>query len=148
MKKINIRRLYYRFKTDYLTLNNVVILIAFIIAANFIWGSLQMMQRNFTLQKGLDEASRQLIVAQLDTDNAKLEQKYYQTDEYKELAARQQLGLASPGESVLILPPNSPAVIAADNAAAASTTVKTVPISNFSQWMNFLFGTDNKNITQ
>jgi cell division protein FtsB len=148
MKKINIHRLYYRFKTDYLTLNNVVILIAFIIAANFIWGSLQMMQRNFTLQKGLDEASRQLIVAQLDTDNAKLEQKYYQTDEYKELAARQQLGLASPGESVLILPPNSPAVIAADNAAAASTTVKTVPISNFSQWMNFLFGTDNKNITQ
>jgi hypothetical protein len=148
MKKINIHRLYYRFKNDYLTLNNAVIFVAFVIACNWIWGSLGMMQRNFTLQKELDDKSRQLIVAQLDTDNAKLEQRYYQTDEYKELAVRQQLGLVTPGESVLILPSNSPAVIAADKAAATSTTVKAVPISNFAQWTNFLFGTNNKNIAK
>ena len=148
MKKINIRRLYYRFKTDYLTLNNVVILIALVIASNWVWGSLTMMQRNFTLQKELDDKSRQLIVAQLDTDNAKLEQRYYQTDEYKELAVRQQLGLVTPGESVLILPPNSAAVKAADKTTTAVATVKVVPISNFSQWMNFLFGTNNKNISK
>src|SRR5665647_2250574 len=133
MKKINIRRLYYRFKNDYLTLNNVVIFIAFVIAANWIWGSLQMMQRNFTLQKELDDKSRQLIVAQLDTANAKLEQRYYQTDEYKELAVRQQLGLVTPGESVLILPANSAVVKASDKAVSTSSTIKAVPISNFSQ---------------
>jgi hypothetical protein len=148
MKKINIRRLYYKFKTDYLTLNNAVILIALVIAGNWVWGSLTMMQRNFTLQKELDDKSRQLIVAQLDTDNAKLEQRYYQTDEYKELAVRQQLGLVTPGESVLILPPNSAAVKAADKPTTTNATVKTVPISNFSQWMNFLFGTNNKNISK
>jgi hypothetical protein len=147
MKKINIRRLYYKFKTDYLTLNNAVILIAVVIAGNWVWGSLQMMQRNFTLQKELDDKSQQLIVAQLDTGNAKLEQRYYQTDEYKELAVRQQLGLVTPGESVLILPPNSAAVIAADKNTSTSATVKIVPTSNFAQWMNFLFGTNNKNIS-
>lgn len=148
MKKINIRRLYYRFKNDYLTLNNVVILIAFIIASNWVWGSLQMMQRNFVLQKELDDKSRQLIVAQLDTENAKLEQRYFKTDEYKELAVRQQLGLVTPGESVLILPPNSPAVKAADKASKTNATIKVVPISNFAQWMNFLLGTNNKNISK
>ena len=107
-----------------------------------------MMQRNFTLQKELDDKSRQLIVAQLDTANAKLEQRYYQTDEYKELAVRQQLGLVTPGESVLILPPNSTDVKAADKAAKSEITVKVVPISNFTQWMNFLFGTNNKNISK
>ncbi len=131
-----------------MTLNNVVILIAFVIAANWVWGSLTMMQRNFTLQKELDDKSRQLIVAQLDTANAKLEQRYYQTDEYKELAVRQQLGLVTPGESVLILPPNSTDVKAADKAAKSEITVKVVPISNFTQWMNFLFGTNNKNISK
>jgi hypothetical protein len=121
--------------------------VAFIIAGNWILGSLTMMQRNFSLQKDLDNKSQQLIVAQLDTENAKLEQRYYQTDEYKELAVRQQLGLGTPGESVLILPPNTPSVIAAANAATTETTTKVVPISNFGQWMNFLFGTDNKNIS-
>ena len=118
MKKINIRRIYYRVKKDYFTLNNAVIAVAFIIAANWVWGSLGVMQKNFTLQKELDDKSRQLIVAQLDTDNAKLEQRYYQTDEYKELAVRQRLGLVTPGESVLILPPNSEAVKNADEATS------------------------------
>jgi hypothetical protein len=125
-----------------------VIFVAVVIAGNWIWGSLGMMQRNFTLQKELDDKSRQLIVAQLGTDNAKLEQRYYQTDEYKELAVRQQLGLVTPGESVLILPPNTAVAKAADETTSTNATVKTVPISNFSQWTNFLFGTNNKNISK
>ena len=147
MKKINIRRIYYRFRHEYLTLNNVVVVVAFIIAANWVWGSLEMMQRNFSLQKELDDKSRQLIVAQLDTDNAKLEQRYYKTDEYKELAVRQRLGLVSPGERLLILPPNSEAVKNADKAVAVKPSTTVVPISNFGQWMNFLFGANNKRIS-
>lgn len=148
MKKINIRRIFYRLKNDYFTLNNAVILIAFIIAANWIWGSLGMMQRNFTLQKELDDKSRQLIVAQLDTENAKLEQRYYKTDEYKELAVRQRLGLVTPGESLLVLPPNSEAVKNADKVDSSKPSVTIVEISNFGQWMNFLFGNNNKNISK
>jgi len=147
MKKINIRRIYYRIYHDYLTINNAVIVVAFIIAAGWVWGSLNVMQRNYTLQKELDDKSRQLLVAQLDTENAKLEQRYYQTDEYKELAVRQRLGLVTPGESVLILPPNSEEAKDADKTNTVASSVQETSISNFRQWINFLFGGNNKNIS-
>lgn len=140
MKKIKIRRLLYRIKRDYMNLNNAVIAVAFIIAANWVWGSLGVMQKNFNLQKELDDKSRQLIIAKLDTENAKLEQRYFKTDEYKELAVREHLGLVSPGESVLILPPNSQAAKDADNVDSTKSTITYTQISNFEQWMNFLFG--------
>jgi len=147
MKKINIRRIYYRIYHDYLTINNAVIVVAFMIAAGWVWGSLNVMQRNYTLQKELDDKSRQLLVAQLDTENAKLEQRYYQTDEYKELAVRQRLGLVAPGESVLILPPNSETAKNADKTNSVVSSAQETSISNFRQWINFLFGGNNKNIS-
>jgi hypothetical protein len=147
MKKINIRRLYYRISHDYFTVNNAVIAVGLMIAAGWVWGSLDVMQRNYSLQKELDDKSRQLIVAQLDNENAKLEQRYFRTDEYKELAVRQRLGLVTPGESVLILPPNSEAVKAADITNSVVSLAPQVSISNFTQWINFLFGNNNKNIS-
>jgi len=141
MKKINIRKIYYHFVHDFLTVNNAVIVFALIIASSWVWGSLQMMQRNYSLQRELDDKKRQLMIAQLDTENAKLEQRYYKTKEYQELAVREKLGLVAPGESVLILTgdANYKEVASED----AKTTQKKQDIessSNFRQWMNFLFG--------
>lgn len=147
MKKINIRRIYYLFRHKYLTLNNVVVVIAFMIAAGWVWGSLDVMQRNYSLQKQLLDKQRQLIVAELDHENASLEKRYYQTDEYKELAVRQRLGLGLPGESVLILPPNSESAKSADDSLTAGANIQPVEASNFEQWMNFLFGANNKRIS-
>jgi cell division protein FtsB len=144
MKKINIRRLYYNFSRKYLTLNNVVMAIALMIAAGWVWGSLGVMQRNYNLQKEVDLKAQQLQLAQLETANMQLEQRYYKTTEYQELAARQSLGLAKPGEKVLILPNNSPAVIAADQASTIQVTAPDLPLSNFQQWANFFFGANNK----
>ncbi|MDK2899005.1 MAG: hypothetical protein PWQ10_192 [Patescibacteria group bacterium] len=148
MKKINIRRIYYLFCHRYLTLNNAVIFIAFCIAAGWVWGSMGVMQRNYTLQKELDDKSRQLIIAELDTENAKLQQRYYKTNEYKELAVRENLGLASPGESVLILPENSKVAKEVDNDAIIITPIQVVETSNFGQWMNFFFGGNSKSISK
>jgi len=149
MKKTNIRRIIYQIRHKYLTLNNAVIAIALIIAAGWVWGSLDVMQRNYKLQKELDDKSRQLVVAQLDTDSARLEQRYYKTDEYKELAVRQRLGLVTPGESVLILPANSDAVKNADKANSTAVSVAEPAImSNYNQWMNFLFGGNSKSISK
>jgi cell division protein FtsB len=144
MKKINTRRIYYQLRHKYFTLNNAVIAVAFAIAAGWVWGSLGVMQRNYVLQKQVDDKQQQLLVAELDTETAQLQQRYYQTNEYQELAARQDLGLASPGESVLILPPNSQAAIDADNATAKSAVVAGPPIGNLGQWMNFLFGGNSR----
>jgi len=148
MKKINIRRIIYHIRHNYLTLNNGVILIAIIIAIGWVYGSLEVMQKNYKLQKALDDKSRQLIVAQLDTASAQLEQRYYKTDEYKELAVRQRLGLVTPGESVIILPPNSEAAKAIDKTSNSDLSQsKPVELSNLNQWMNFLFGGNSKSIS-
>lgn len=147
MQKTNIRRIIYHIRHKYMTLNNAVILIAGVIAIGWVWGSLDVMQKNYRLQKALDDKTRQLIVAQLDTASAQLQQRYYKTDEYKELAVRQRLGLVTSGERVLILPANSDEAKNTDKDASTSSQVQPTLISNFSQWMNFLFGGNSKSIS-
>jgi hypothetical protein len=146
MKKINIQRAYYQFRHKYLTTNNIVVAVGLVIAAGFIFSSLDAMERNYTLQKELDDKSRELIVAQLDEASAELEQRYYKTDEYKELAVRQRLGLGSAGESVLILSDDS-TTKTSDN-STSTTAVATEQKGNFWQWVDFLSGKNIKNISK
>lgn len=148
MQKINIRKFIYHIRHKYLTFNNLVILTAFLIAAGWLWGSLQAMQQNFTLQKEVDYKKRQLQLAELQKDSLELQKRYYETNEYKELAARESLGLVMPGEKVLILPENSESAKEADSKKTASTgeTVAVDKTSNLEQWLNFLFGGYSKSI--
>jgi cell division protein FtsB len=140
MPQINIRKIIYTIRHKYWTFNNIVIAVAFLITASWVWGSLQVMQRNFALQKEVDQKARQLELTELQAQSLELQQRYYQTDEYRELAARESLGLVMPGESVVILPENSQAALDADK-EAATTIVSAQPTeSNLEQWLNFLFG--------
>jgi cell division protein FtsB len=145
MKKINIRKFYYHLRHRYLTMNNVVIAVALIIGASWAWGSIGVMQRNYGLQKELDAKSRQEKLAELEAQSLTYEQKYYQSSEYKEISARKYLGLAAPGEKVLILPPNTDAAKTVTTTAPKST-VKQQPPSSIEQWTNFLFGGNHKGL--
>ncbi len=147
MPKFELHKLIYKIRHDYLTFNNLVILVAFLIAAGWVWGSLQVMQRNFGLQKEVDYKRRQLQLAELQKDSLELQNRYYATDEYKELALRDSLGLVMPGEKVLILPENSQAAKDADK--ARGSTASATPqeqTSNLEQWLNFLFGGYSRSI--
>ena len=145
--KINIRKFVYTVRHRYLTYNNVVIFVAFLIAAGWAWGSLQVMQRNYSLQREVDYKKRELQLAELQKDNLRLQNQYYQTDEYKELALRDSLGLVMPGEKVLILPDNSDAAKAADKETSTTATATTTQeTSNIEQWLNFLFGGYSKSM--
>jgi len=147
MQNFSPRKYLYHIRHNYLTFNNLVILTAFLIAAGWVWGSLQVMQRNYGLQKEVDYKKRQLQLAELQKDSLQLQKRYYETNEYKELAARESLGLVMPGEKVLILPDNSPDVKAADaKKSPVATTVPQDNTSNLEQWLNFLFGGYSKSI--
>lgn len=139
MQKINIRKLYYTLRHTVLTFNNLVIFVAFLIAASWVWGSLQVMQQNYALQREVDQRARELQLVQLQRDSLELEKRYYQTAEYQELAAREALGLVMPGEKVLILPANSEEAKQFD-AAKPAATVQLKTSTNLEQWLNFLFG--------
>jgi cell division protein FtsB len=146
MKKINIRKIYYHVRHNYFTLNNVVVVVALLIAASWAWGSVEVMQRNYDLQKEVDGKAREQKLLELETATLTFEQRYYKSDEYKELAVRERLGLAKPGERVLVLPPNSVAATQADDVVSKRQPASTVQPSDFQQWMNFIFGGNSKSL--
>ena len=141
MKNINkttIRRAYYHARHHYFTTNNLVVVIGLFVALSWAWGSVQAMEKNYALQKEIDYKKRELQLSELQTAKLQYEQNYFKSDEYRELAVREKLGLINPGEKVLILPPNSPEASAGETKAAA--VAQAVPESNFQAWVNFLFG--------
>ena len=144
MPNINIQKIIYRIRHQYLTVNAVVIAVAFFIAASWIWGSLGMMQRNYSLQKELDYKKQQLQLTQLQKETLEFQKKYYQTAEYQELAVRESLGLVRPGEKALVLPANT--VTDATQTKVAATAVRPES-SNIEQWVNFLFGGYSRSIS-
>ena len=148
MKNINrttIRRTYYHVRHNYLTTNNIVVIVGLCIAASWAWGSVQAMERNYSLQKSVDYKQRELRLAQLEKQKLEYEQNYYRSDEYRELAAREKLGLVKPGEKVLILPPNT---VAADDNRKQTFTPQAIELSNIQQWANFLSGASFDNLQQ
>ena len=146
MKNINLRKLYYHIRHRYITMNNMVIVVALLIGAGWAWGSIEVMQRNYKLQQEVDGKMRQEKLVELEVQNAQYEQKYYQSEEYLELSIRTSLGLADPGEKVLILPPNTQTAKNADKVVANKPVVAAVAPSPFQQWVNFLFGGNRQHL--
>lgn len=104
------------------------------------------MQKNYDLQKEVDGKAREQKLLELEADTLVFEQRYYKSDEYKDLAVRERLGLVNPGEKALVLPPNSAAATAADDEVTKKQPVSTLQPSNFQQWMNFIFGGNSKSL--
>ncbi len=108
------------------------------LALGLAWNSVTIMQRNFTLQRNLDMKQRQKTLTELQVQTLEYQKEYHKSTEYKDLAARKSLGLASPGEKLLILPPNTSA--AAESQVDAGPVVARIEPTNFEQWMDFLSG--------
>ena len=108
------------------------------------WSGVKTIETNYALQKQISALKQQNGVKKLANQNLKLQNDYLNTPQYLDIAARQDFGLAAPGETVLNVPP----------AVALSFTVDppqaTVPKSenpktkqpryqqNFQAWMDFL----------
>ena len=125
----------------YGSLNNIVMAVALLIAASWAWGAVMMMQRNFELRRDYDARERQLQITELEVATLEYQKNYYKSDEYKDLAAREHLGLAAPGEKVLILPENSAAARNEREEGLADKPAKPGSAgSNLDQWVSFLLG--------
>jgi cell division protein FtsB len=68
------------------------------------WSGVKAIDANYLLQKQIVALQQQSDVQQLENDNMKLQNDYYKSDQYLELSARQNSGLAAPGERELIVP--------------------------------------------
>jgi len=148
MKKINITKLRYDIRHRYMRLDVIVIVVALLIAATWAWSAIGVMQRNYTLQKEVDSKTRQKQLLELQTDTLAYQSEYYKSREFLELQARDILGLASPGEHVLILPPNTQAAKTYDERTSKQQIQPSADLkpSNLEQWANFIFGGNSKSL--
>ncbi len=68
------------------------------------WSGVKVIQTNYELQKQISQLEQENEIQKLANENLKLQNRYFQTDQYLELQARQDFGLGAPGEKQLIVP--------------------------------------------
>ena len=120
----------------YLTQNNLVLFGAVIIAFVLLVLSVEAMQKNFQLQRQVDEGLTANEVQTLENENLRLQQMYFKTNEFLELQARDKLNKAFAGEHLVYLPRIDTEVTIDTGEAARPID----PRSNFERWIEFFFG--------
>jgi cell division protein FtsB len=111
------------------------------------WSGVKSVQSNYELQKQISTLKQQNAVMALQNANKSLENQYLQTDQYLELAARQDFGLAAPGETVLLVSKTEalkyikPAISNVTIIPAkASGDTRSKFVRNMESWRDFLLG--------
>jgi cell division protein FtsB len=128
-------------------IRNIGLYVFGIVVLAITWSGVNTVQNNYELQKSISEIKQQNTVLDLQNENIDLQNKYLQTDQYLELAARQNLGLAAPGETVLLVP-KATAMKYVDSSLgpAIKTDISTSSdkrskfAKNVEDWRDFLLG--------
>ena len=131
------RKIRYYAKRDVFTARNIVTVLAIMICFYWAWGAINSTARNWTLAEKLKGKQLEAAKTELEVDKNRLEQQYFKTEEYQELMARTKLGKKAKGETMVILPENSEK---ARTKYLEKATEQSEFRSNFSQWLDFLFG--------
>ena len=124
--------------------------VAFVVIVLLVsWSGIKTIQTNYALQKQISAIKQRTDVQKLENDNLTLQNQYYKSNQYLELAARQDLGLGLPGEKEIIVP----ASVVKNYTADISPEVKQEPIKrkqtlverNLSGWLDFFFHRQSEN---
>jgi cell division protein FtsB len=114
------------------------------------WSGVKAIQANYNLQKQIAALQQQNEVQKLANENLKLQNKYYNTDQYLELSARQNFSLAAPNEKEILVPKSVAFANTVDLGApkSAAPTADTRPsyARNYQAWIDFFLhrpGTTN-----
>ncbi|HSX44172.1 MAG TPA: septum formation initiator family protein [Candidatus Saccharimonadales bacterium] len=114
-----------------------------VIAVLVTWSGIKSVQSNYDLQKQIAQLQQENQVKELENKNLYLQNQYLNTDQFLELSARKQFGLAAPGEKVLIVPKNVALAHTVDIADPNTVTPKKAGVQkpayqrNFQAWMDF-----------
>lgn len=131
------RRFSYRFTHDFLTSDTLIIAVALILCFILTSSAISALSRNWELSQRYESRRRELALLRLEVENLELENEYYQSEEYQELAARAKQNKSFPGETLIYLPDNSEY---AKEKHQVVSIAEEPTISNFRQWLAFLFG--------
>ncbi len=104
------------------------------------WSGVKAINMNYNLQKQIATAKQENLIQTLQNNNLKLQNEYYSSNQYLELQARLNFGLADPGEQEILVP-KSVALYYAPKINLASNQPKKVIEPTFQKdvqsWVNF-----------
>lgn len=135
--KTSIRRFLFKLKHEYFIADNIILFVAIALSLLFTFYSITAMSKNWELANRVATADKSRTLLRLETETMELENEYYKSAEYQELAARHFQNKKLEGENMVYLPANSD--YAKNKHKNVEATIPQAP-GNFAQWMKFLFG--------
>jgi len=108
------------------------------------WSGLRVLQANYELEKKMTQLKQRNTIQQLENENLKLKNDYFESEQYLELTARRQFNKAAPGEKLYLIPQNTALAKTVELpkeevTAKKETKPKPKYVQNFDEWMKFLF---------
>jgi cell division protein FtsB len=112
------------------------------------WSGIKTIQTNYNLQKQITALKEQNSLQSLQNENLALNNQYYESKQYLELSARQNFGLAAPGEKEVIVPANVAMAYTVNlpNPSPPSQAKAKQPAyqQNFESWVDFFLHRQNQ----
>ncbi len=128
---------------------NLGLIVFGVIAVLVTWSGVRVVQTNYDLQKQISVYQQTNDLQKLENSNLLLSNKYLETDQYLELAARKQFNKANAGEKLLIVPES----VALKYSVPITSEPEVAPQSiqdegpwyerNFNAWMKFIFNKES-----
>jgi cell division protein FtsB len=118
-------------------------LLAFLVIVLLItWSGVKTIQTNYSLQKQIAQLTEENQVQSLQNSDLSLQNEYFNTNQYLEVSARENLGLGAAGETELLVPQSVAlselAPISGQTTTVSTKTNQSTFAKNFSAWMDFL----------
>ena len=105
------------------------------------WSGAKVIQRNYELQKQISHLRQQNAVGQLENNNLRLQNQYFNTEQYLDLKARQDFGKGLPGETLVLIPREVAlsyvSKSAGKNEAPSPESQRPRYQRNFQEWIDF-----------
>ncbi|MBR3172851.1 hypothetical protein IKF21_03015 [Candidatus Saccharibacteria bacterium] len=137
--KNGLRRFNFKMKHDFLTVENVVLIIAVVLCLTWTYQTIAAMSRNWELSERLTEERKKLELVSIEVEAAELQNEYYKSNEYQELMARRNLDKKLNGENMVVMPENSEEAKNKHKNEIKTVATEEPEYSNFEKWMMYLF---------
>jgi tRNA(Glu) U13 pseudouridine synthase TruD len=134
-----VRRLKAKLTQEILAPERVVLFAIPVMIVFFMIGTISSLMRNWELQQEIIERKTTLAYLKVQVENDELENDYYASEEYQELAARKLQNKKQKGETMIALPKNSDEAKNKHKENTAEEKAILNEKTNFDQWMTFLF---------
>jgi cell division protein FtsB len=120
---------------------NVGVLVFTVILLLITWSGIKAIQTNYGLQKQIAQLEQENDVHRLENTNLAFQNQYYSTEQYREVTARQNLGLGAPGETELLISKDLALAhtVKQPGVVASKVSVPNHPFwqRNFQAWIDF-----------